>query len=530
MIYAFNHFTLDTHLFELRRQNKKVAIEPQVFNVLVYLLCHRHRVVSKEELLDALWRGRVVSDSSLNTCIKVVRKAVDDTGREQGLIKTSYRRGYRFVAPVEVDGDEAQSRKVENVDAPPSDMDEKGVRETNSALSVGEGADDDRLSIVLLPFNHNSVDDETLWWAEVFAEDVGIHLARIPGFQVISSHSVMAFDRNKMAARDVGLALKTRYAVDGAVRRFKHEYRISVQLLEVQSGRLIWANHKKLAMHEIEDHQGKIAQKLVAQIEPELNRAEFVSLHHRQPSDYTAWSRCRETTVMLGQKGWNEQTFAEAISLLKDAIERDPQLAFAHAYLSLIIALGHLIGLVGSENWQQEATQAAEQALALDSQNSDVLGHAGCAFADMGDFNRGIPLLQRALEINPGNAQAWAALGAARMRTGDECGAEDMRRGIKLSPRDTRLAPWGALLALGLLSYGHVAESIEAAHNACLYDDKIFLPRAVLAMACCSGGDKQASIDAWQDARRIRPQLCLDDISWMANQQLRRQMQAYGLA
>lgn len=68
--------------------------------MLVYLLCHRDRVVGKEELLDALWNGKVVSDSSLNTCLKAIRKAVDDSGREQNVIKTTYRRGYRFVSEV----------------------------------------------------------------------------------------------------------------------------------------------------------------------------------------------------------------------------------------------------------------------------------------------------------------------------------------------------------------------------------------------------------------------------------------------
>lgn len=514
MIYVFNEFALDTQLFELRKQNEKVLIEPQVFNLLVYLLCHRDRVVGKEELLEALWNGKVVSDSSLSTCIKAVRKAVNDSGREQSVIKTTYRRGYRFVSDV---GESLQ-------DAEPDMQAEPNLEQARQIEP-----DDDRLSIVVLPFAHNPGDGESSWWAEVFAEDVGIHLARVPGFMVISNHSARALEADRMSSLEVGQVLKTRYAVEGAVRKIKHEYHISVQLMDVPSGRLIWANRKKLALSEIEDHQGEIAQKIVAQIEPALNRAEFSSLRHRQPADFTAWSRCRETMVLLGQKGWNEQTFAGAISLLKDAIQRDPQLAFAHAYLSLIISLGHLIGLVGSENWQQEATLAAETALDLDSQDSDVLGHTGCAFADMGDFNRGIPLLQRALEINPGNAQAWAAIGAVRMRTGDEGGAEDMRRGIRLSPRDTRLAPWGALLARGLLSYGHVEDAIEAARDACLYDDKIFLPRAVLAIAYSTKGDKKASIDAWQDARRLRPELCLADIEWMAYRKELARLREYGL-
>lgn len=119
-----------------------------------------------------------------------------------------------------------------------------------------------------------------------------------------------------------------------------------------------------------------------------------------------AWSLCREASALLAQQGWSETTFPEVANLLREAIKRDPELAFAHAYLSLIISLGHLIGLIHQRDWKKEAVLAAETALALDGQDSDVLGHTGCAFADMGDLNRGIPLMKRALEINPGNAQA----------------------------------------------------------------------------------------------------------------------------
>jgi tetratricopeptide (TPR) repeat protein len=132
---------------------------------------------------------------------------------------------------------------------------------------------------------------------------------------------------------------------------------------------------------------------------------------------------------------------------------------------------------------------AAETALSLDCQNSDVLGHVGCAFADMGNFQRGIPLMKRALELNPGNAAAWAGIGAAKIRSGDETGVEDMLHGICISPRDNRVAAWGAILARGLLSYNRVDEAIDVARNACRYDDKIFLPRVILAIAFCTQGN-----------------------------------------
>jgi adenylate cyclase len=169
------------------------------------------------------------------------------------------------------------------------------------------------------------------------------------------------------------------------------------------------------------------------------------------------------------------------------------------------------------EGWHKEAVTAAETALALDRHDSDVLGYAGCALADMGELKRGVTLMQRAVELDPSNAQAHAALGAALLRLGDPSGVESMRHGMRISPRDNRLAAWGALLARGLLTMGRVEEAIEVADFSCRCDDRIFLPRLVLAVAHNTARDPAAARAALDDARRIRPRLVISDIARFAD-------------
>lgn len=120
-------------------------------------------------------------------------------------------------------------------------------------------------------------------------------------------------------------------------------------------------------------------------------------------------------------------------------------------------------------------------------------------------------------------------MGSAKLRSGDESGIEDMRHGIRISPRDARIAAWGALLARGLLHYGRLDEAIEAARHACLYDDKIFLPRVVLSIALSAKADSKAALTAWQDAQRIRPELNIDKIRWMAGPEQLEQLQNIGI-
>ncbi|MEH6457841.1 MAG: transcriptional regulator, partial [Cocleimonas sp.] len=98
MIYRFDDYSLDDKNFALSKQNKKVSLEPKVFDVLTYLIKNREKVHSKDELIDELWDGRVISDAALNTCIRSVRRALDDDAKQHKYIQTFPKRGFQFVA------------------------------------------------------------------------------------------------------------------------------------------------------------------------------------------------------------------------------------------------------------------------------------------------------------------------------------------------------------------------------------------------------------------------------------------------
>lgn len=503
MLLNFMDCQLDTRKGELRRDGELVPVEPQVFNLLVYLAQHRDRIISRQELLDYLWTGKVVTGSTINSRIKAARQAVGDSGTEQNCIATFNRRGYRFVAEVEeAEQDTQAARPVPSGD-----------------ISRQFTPHHDRPSLAVLPFAYSMGNQSIAWVAEVLGEDISILLARIPGFLVISRNSAAYYRGREFTINQVGRELDTDYVIEGSVWESGDRLRVSVQLLETASERLLWANRTEIPATELGKFQDDVVREIVGHIEPELNRAELSSLRQRRPVDLGAWALYRQGHALLSLKGWSEQSFSEAADLLRQAIARDPELAFAHAYLALILAIGHLIGLVGDEDPRQEAVIAAETAIALDGQDTDVLGYAGCAFADMGDFQRGIGMMRRAVELDPSNAQAHAALGSALLHIGEIEGIEEMRYGMRISPRDNRIAAWGTMLARALLSFGKVDEAIQAAEHACRCDDKIFLPRLVLAVAQNTAGDVEAARAALNDARRIRPQLSVMDISRFANEE-----------
>ena len=513
MLLIFGEYELDTELFELRCKGESRPVEPQVFNLLAYLAKNRDRIISRQELLENLWAGKVVTESTLSSRIKAARQAIGDSGQAQNCIATFNRRGYRFVAT------------VEEIEQTPAGRN----TESTSLFSRLSKPHHDRPSLAVLPFAHNHGSDAVAWMAEVLSEDISIQLARIPGFLVISRNSTAYYRGREFTINQIGRELGTDYVIEGSVWETGDKLRVSVQLLETVSGRFLWADRNEIPADKLGEFQDEVVRKIVGQIEPELNRAELASLRQRRPVDLGAWSLYRKGHALLGLKGWSEQTFSEAADLLRQAIARDPQLAFAHAYLALILAIGHLIGLVTDVASREEAVRAAETALDLDGQDPDVLGYVGCAFADMGEFHRGIGMMRRAVELDPSNAQAHAALGSALLHIGEIEGIEEMRYGIRISPRDNRLAAWGAMLARGLLSLGKIEEAIEAAEHACRCDDKIFLPRVVLAVAQNTANNIEAASAALDDARRIRPELSVNDIARFASPEEIENLQRVGI-
>lgn len=501
MLLIFKGYELDTELFALRCDGQPRQVEPQVFNLLVYLAQHRDRIVTRRELLDALWAGKVVSESTLSSCIKAARQAVGDSGDEQRCIATLHRRGYRFVAEVEA----RESVASHGGDVPVG---------TTSLQSVPPN---DRPSLAVLPFSHNPGSDAIAWTAQVLSDDISIQLARIPGFLVIARGSTAYYRGREVSISQVGRELGTDYVVEGSVWETDKYLRISVQLLETAGGRFLWADRTEIPVDRLAEFQYKVVREIVNRIEPELSRAELSTLKQRRPVDMGAWALYRQGHAILSLKGWSEASFREAAALLRQAIARDPELAFAHAYLALIQALGHALGLVKDPGTREEALAVAETALALDSQDSEVLGYVGCAFVDMGDLPRGVGMLQRAVELDPSNAQALSALGTGMLQLGKEEGIEFIRHGMRISPCDSRLAVWGTILARGLLRFGHVDEAIETAKHACRCDDKIFMPRLVLAVALNTADNPDAARAALDDARRLRPNLSEADIERFAS-------------
>ncbi len=371
----------------------------------------------------------------------------------------------------------------------------------------------DKASIAVLPLDSMSDSRDYEYLADGITEDIITLLARIPSFFVIARTSTFSYKGKQRDIREIGRELGVRYVVEGSLRPIGERLRVTIQLIDAVSVNQLWAGRFVRAAADIFEVQDEITTAIVARLEPELTRAEFELIRRRPPADMDAWDYYRQASGVLALKGWHESTFWEGAELYRKAIALDPEFAPAHAALSLLLAIGHMIGHVTEPD---EALAEANRALALDSDSSEVLGFAGCALSDLGKTTRGIEILERAIERDPSNAQAWVALGSALLSNRQpELAVEKLEHGLRISPRDNRLAVWGGIYALALGFVGRLDEAIEQARIACRGDDKLHNPRVVLAALLVDSDRLEEAMSALAEARRIRPRLSLREARGM---------------
>lgn len=458
MIYRFADCVLDADRRELQRAGQVVPLEPQVFDLLMLLARRPDALLSRSELVDAVWSGRFVSDATIDSRIAAARRAIGDSGSEQAFIRTLPRRGFRFVATVKVD--------------PPPDP-------------YPQPPLPDLPSIVVLPFENHSSNPHLGIAVDILVEDVTALLARQGGLFVVSSRSAVLYRNRTVDLRSVGRELGVRYAVTGSVREARDGVSVAVNLVDACSGAQRWSGHLEATLADLGNLQRDLARCVISEIEPALNSAELEVIRRRGERDINAWSLYREAIGKIAVEGWDFATFAEARALLRRAVQLDPGFALGWGYLALQTALAEVFGIVpSSPELLNEIRQLADRAVRADPNDSQVLSFVGCAYADIGEIRTSGELTKRAIELDPSNAQAWMVQGILLAAAGqlDE-GLSDMRHGLRLSPRDRRLGKWTALMAGCLLRAGRPGEALREARLAYLLDPNINIAKLIEALA-----------------------------------------------
>jgi TolB-like protein/tetratricopeptide (TPR) repeat protein len=410
--YLFEDYALDPDCRELLRGTAPVAVEPQVFDLLLYLIRNRERVVSRDDLLAAVWRGRIVSESALSTRINAVRAALGDSGAAQRLIRTLPRKGLRFVGPVLEDDGFAEASPVE------------------PQIGVSE-----KPSIAVLPFTNLSGDPEQDYFIDGIVEDITTALSRNHAFFVIARNSSFFYKGKQVDTKRIAQELGVRYLLEGSVRKSGSRVRVTGQLIDAGSGHHLWADKFDGGMADIFELQDQLVTRVVGAIAPQLERAEIDRAKRSTTGDLAAYD-----LYLHGLDSWNrwtEEGNARALQLFRAAIEKDRDFSTAYglAVSCYILAKG---GGWAADFDEREISRLVNRATEIGIEDPVALCWAGHAHAYFfNDVERALVLVERALALDVNLAIAWQRSGWVRAFAGDANGAiGSLNQAIRLNPRD----------------------------------------------------------------------------------------------
>jgi TolB-like protein len=490
--FRFSNHLLDVGLRELTRGGENVAVEPQVFDLLIYLVENRERVVSKDDLIENIWDGRIVSESTLTSRINAARKAVGDSGDEQKLIRTIARKGLRFVAEVVARAGHDGSHE----DAPPEP--------SPATLPLP-----DRPAIAVLPFLNMSGDPEQEYFSDGISEDIITALSKLRWFFVIARNSSFIYKGKATHLKQVAEELGVRYVLEGSVRKAGDRVRITAQLNDVATGSHLWAERYDRDLADVFAVQDEITEAIVAAIEPQLYAAENFRAQRKSPENMDAWDLVMRALSHYWRVTRQDNVVAQA--LLEKATAIDPGYGQAHGLLAATHTFSAHMGWADMAAVAPAVERAAHAAIHAD--NDDPWAHyaLGCTYLfarrrhddSLAEFELG-------LRLNPNFSLVQGYYGLALSYCGRwQEGEVAAQRALRLSPRDPFSAVYFGIVAYTQFLARNYAEAMRLAREGIRQRGDFVGAHRVLTAAAGMDGQCDVAAAALRELRRVQPNISL---------------------
>jgi TolB-like protein len=492
--YLFDGHILDTDRRELYRGSEPVAVEPQVFDLLVCLVQRCDRVVSKDDLIASVWGGRIVSDSTLTSRINAARKAIGDSGEEQKLIRTLARKGLRFVGVVRVQPGGGEP-------AHPSGPSRERTHEPGLPLR-------DRPAIAVLPFINMSGDPEQEYFSDGVSEDIITALSKLRWFFVIARNSSFIYKGRAVHMKQIAEELGVDYVVEGSVRRSGDRVRITTQLNDVATGSHIWAERYDRSVADVFTTQDEITEAIVAAIEPQLYAAENFRARRKPPESMDAWDLMMRALSHYWRVTQQDNLAAQA--LLEKAIAIDPSYGQALGVLAASYLFSAHMGWADMATVGSTAQRAALKAIMADSE--DPWAHLALGGVHLFErrFDDSLTEFELALRLNPNFWLAQGYYGLALCYCGRwEEGDVAARRALRLSPRDPLSAIYCGITAYAQFLGGNYDEAMRLAREGIRQRSDFVGAHRVLTAAAGMAGQAEVATAALQELRRAQPNISL---------------------
>ena len=490
VIYSFEQFVLDTDRFEILQSGKPIHAEPQVVELLIYFASNSGRLITRDELNRSVWKGRVVSDSAISGRIKMARKILGDDGRQQKYIRTVHKKGYSFVA---------KAQKTNG--AVPQDGQYPAPDSAADTLGSGRGP---LPSIGVLKFANLDNVIERQHFAEGMTEDLITTLSKISKLIVVAHAESMQTGNNAVNARQAGIELDVRYVLYGSVRNDGERLRISVHLVETQSGQYLWTQRYDRLNREIFDLQDEITKEIVSALQVELTEGDQALLLSRGTENIEAWQLTFQGQAAVLEHHQNR--VRRGLQQLEKAVRLDENYALAWSALSVAHWKESLNkGWSDSrENSLKMSVEASDRALALDPQNASILAMRSLILVSFRRFNEALELAKQALHYANSEATTIAIAGITlRACCEPQLSIMHTRKAMELCPLYPAWYPYGIAICYWMM--GELDPAIEHLQEAIEIDPGLSLNYLVLAMIHAESDEDQKARDAVQSLLLIDP-------------------------
>jgi TolB-like protein len=503
MIFSFGDNRLDIDRRELRRAEAPVHLEPQVFDLLVYLVENRDRVVSKDDLIAAVWDGRIVSESTLTSRINAARKAIGDSGKDQKFIRTAPRKGVRFAGAVSTQASERDELSPAIAGSLPA-----------AAQQASFAVPPERPAIAVLPFTNMSGDRQQEYFSDGISEDIISALSKLRWFLVIARNASFIYKGKAVHIRQVGQELGVGYVLEGSVRKEGSRVRITAQLNDVVTGSHIWAEHYDRELADVFAVQDEITDAIVAAIEPKLYAAENFHAQRKPPNSMDAWDLVMRALSHFWRVTRQDNVVAQA--LLEKAIAIDPNYGQALGVLATSHSFGAHMGWEDMATAVPVAERAAQAAIQIDSEDPWAHSALGGVYLAMRRVEDSLAEFEVALQLNPNFSLAQGFYSLALTYSGRWQEADvAARRALRLSPRDPFSAIYSGVAAYAQFTGRNYDEAIALSRVAIRERPDFVGAFRVITAAAGMAGYADIAASSLQELRRTQPNISL---AWIASQ------------
>jgi TolB-like protein/Tfp pilus assembly protein PilF len=452
----FGLFRLDFGRRTLSRDGTPVRIGSRALDILCALVLAKGNVVTKDALMALVWPNQIVEDNAIQVQVSALRKALDEEASAQSYVVTVPGRGYRFIG------------------LPPS----AAVHDGKS----GPRSESDSRSIAVLPFQNSSSDPEQEYFADGMVADIIAGLSRIKWLFVITRNASLVFKGKPIGIKQVGRELGVRYVLEGAVRKSGNRVRITVQLIEAETGTHLWVERYDRLLDDIFALQDEITMNVVGAIEPNLRRVEIERVKRKRPDSLDAYDLVLRALPFVYSH--IAEDAATAIPLLAKALELDAGYAAAHAFLALCYHCRFSRAGLREED-RTAAVHHARAAINSGGDDATTLGIAGFVISlDDHDCPTALTLFDRALALSSSNAfpLCFSALTLSWMGM-TELAIERAQRALRLNPFDSLNHLSYNALAISYFQMGRFEEARDVARCSVQLNPRFSVPHALLAAA-----------------------------------------------